>query len=255
MGYFVKINTDTTKKYEAVSDTAFKNFLNFAKHLKFQKITRIGSDAVKETYYDTPAHLLNKSGIVLSRFQEGSNVFFKVENASFMSKVLNKLQKEVFVHKVGASDKISDHTFYIKDGITSLFSTPFSIDLANVVKNAEPKMEVEIKAEVYQLTSGTGMRAKIALEEKFVKNFETKRKYQVKGLTIKLENNTAQSFKDDFEKFNELLQKNCKEFLLIDENQFDFASKVTKALPPKPKLTKEEKQKQKELQKKQQKID
>ena len=251
MGHFVKVNNDTIKKYESVSETGFKNFLAFAKHLKFQKLTHIGGDNAKETYYDTPAHLLNKSGVVVSRFQEGNNVFFKVENASFMSKVLSRLQKEVFVHQVGANDQISDHAFYIKDGITSLFSTAFSIDLENVIKTAVPKMEVEIKAEVYQLTSGTGMRAKIALENKTIRNFETKRKYKVQSMTIKLENENVSLFKDDFDNINNLIQKNCKEFILVDENQFDFANKVTKAIEPQPKLTKEEKKKQKAMQKKQ----
>lgn len=246
MGYFVKINNDTTKKYEAVSGSAFKNFLGFAKGFKFQKLTRVGSDIAKETYYDTPAHLLNKSGIVLSKFEEGKNVFFKVENASFLSKVLNKLEKEVFVHKVGAGDKLADHAFYIKDGITSMFTTAFSIDLENVIKSAEPKMEVVINADIYQLASGTGMRAKLALETKVIRNLETKRKYEVRGLTIRLENDNTKLFIDDFNKFNELLQRNCKEFLEVNENQFDFATKVTKALPPKIKEKKTKDQKKKE---------
>ena len=254
MGHFVKVNDETIKKYESVSDTGFKNFLGFTKHLKFQKTVHIGSDTAKETYYDTPSHLLNKSGVVVSRFQEGSNVFFKVENASFMSKVLSRLQKEVFVHKVGANDQISDHAFFIKDGITSLFSTAFSIDLENVIKTAVPKLEVEINAEIYQLTTGTGMRAKIALENKTIRNFETKRKYKVQGMTVKLDNENVALFKDDFDNLNNLIQKNCKEFILVDENQFDFANKVTKAIEPQPKLTKEELKKQKALKKKQNEI-
>lgn len=246
MGYSVKINSVTTKKYEAVSVTAFKNFLGFAHGLKFQKMSKIGRDFAKETYYDTPAHLLNKSGIVLSKFEEGKNVFFKVENASFLSKVLNKMEKEIFVHKVGAGDKLSDHAFYIKDGITSMFTTAFSIDLENVIKSAEPKMEVSIVADIYQLASGTGMRAKIALETKTIRNLETKRRYIVQGLTIRLENDNTKLFINDFNKFNELLQRNCKEFMLVDENQFDFATKVTKALPPKVKEKKTKDQKKKE---------
>lgn len=251
MGYFVKINNDTTKKYEAVSSTAFKNFLRFARGLKFQKVSRLGKDVVTETYYDTPAHLLNKSGIILSKFEEGNNIFFKVENTSYLSKVLNKIHKEVFVHKVGANDQLSDHAFYIKDGITSLFSTPFSIDLENVIKNATPKMEVKIVAEIYQVTSGTGMRARVALENKTVKNFETKRKpYEVQSMTVKLYNDTVELFKEDFEEFNNLLQKNCKEFLLVDENQFDFATKVTKPIAPKvkEKKTKADKKKENKIQ-------
>ena len=246
MGCFVKIKSDTTKKYEAVSNTGFKNFLAFARRLKFQKLSYLGKDIAIETYYDTPAHLLNKSGIVLSRFAEGNNIFFKVENTTYLSKVLNKLQKEVFVHKVGANDKLSDHAFYIKDGITSLFSTAFSIDLENVIKNAEPKMEVQIVADIYQLASGTGMRAKIALENKTIKNFETKRKYEVQSMTIKLANDNIEIFKNDFEQFNNLIQKNCKEFLLIDENQFDLATKVTKPIVPKVKEKKTKIDKKKE---------
>lgn len=233
MGYYVKINSDNTRKYEAVSPTAFKNFLGFAKSLKFKKLSKLGSDVAIETYYDTPTHLLNKSGIILSKFQEGNNLFFKVEKTTHLSKMLNKLTKEAFVHKVGSSDSLADHAFYIKDGITSLFTTAFSIDLENVIKNAEPKMEVKINADIYMLASGTGMRAKVALENKTVTNFETKRKFEVKSMTIKLTNETVELFKDDFDNFNSLVQKNCKEFLLVDENQFDFATKVTKAIPPK----------------------
>ena len=42
--------------------------------------------------------------------------------------------------------------------------------MADVIKTATPKLEVTINARIYQLTSGTGMRAKIALEEKEIYN-------------------------------------------------------------------------------------
>lgn len=229
MGYYVKINNTITKKYEAVDEKAFKNFLNFANGLKFQKLNFIDGDACKETYYDTPAHLLTKSGIILSRFEEGSNVFFKVETAKSLSQILNKLNKEVFVHKVGFNDKLSDHSFYIKDGITSLYSTPFSVDLENIINNAVPIMMVTINAQVYELISGTGMRIRIALENKQAKNFETTRKYNVQSMTIKLEGNT-ELYLSEFNEFNKLIQKNCKNFLLIDESQYEWALKVTKPI-------------------------
>jgi len=241
MGYFVKINNETTKTYEAVSPKAFKNFLMFANGLKFNKLVYLEKDNVKEIYYDTPAHLLNKAGIILSRFSESANVFFKVENATFLSKMLNKMQKEVFVHKIGHNDSIADHAFYIKDGITALYNTAFSIDLENVLRNCEEKMAVIIKAKIYQLTSGTGMRVNIALEDKTVKNFETKRKYTVQGMTIKLVSENVDLYKKEFDKLNFLIEKNYKEFLEINDNQFDFATKVTKAIEPKPKEEKKKK--------------
>ena len=229
MGYYVKINTETTKKYEAVDEKAFKNFLSFANGLKFQKLNYIDGDNCKETYYDTPAHLLTKSGIILSRFEEGSNVFFKVETAKSLSKSLNKLNKEVCVHMVGYGDKLSDHAFYIKDGITSLYSTPFSVDLENIINSAVPTMGVVIFAQVYELVSGTGMRARVALENKQVRNFETNRKYKVQSMTIKLEGN-VELYKNDFLEFNNLIQKNCKDLIPIDESQYDWAVKVTKPI-------------------------
>lgn len=243
MGYYVKINNETTKQYEAVTENAFKNFLNYARGLKFQKLNFVDGDTCHETYYDTPAHLLTRSGIILSRFEEGNNVFFKVETASSLSKVLNKLDKEVFVHKIGSNDKLSDHAFYVKDGITSLYSTQFSVDLENVINSAVPTLDVSISAKVYEIIGGTGMRARLALENKTVKNYETKRTYKVQSMTIKLENQNSRLYLDDFAKLNEHIQKNCKDFLEIDENQYDWAVKVTKPIVIQPK-TKEKKKKE-----------
>ncbi|MBE7075325.1 MAG: hypothetical protein E7376_05045 [Clostridiales bacterium] len=242
MGYYVKINNETTKKYEAVDKNSFKNFLDFAKGLKFQRLNFVDGDTCKETYYDTPGHLLNRSGIILSRFEEGSNVFFKVETATSLSKVLNKLDKEVFVHKVGYGDKLSDHAFYIKDGITALYSTPFSVDLENIINNCVPHMEVTINAQVYELVSGTGMRARVALENKAVKNFETKRTYKVQSITAKLETK-PELYLDDFTEFNNMIEKNCKNLIPIDEKQFDWAINVTKPII----VEKKKKEKKKEV--------
>ena len=245
MSYFVKINSKITRKYEEAGIAGFKNLRGFLKSLRFQKTLYLGSEVVKETYYDTPDHLLSRSGIVLSKFEEGKNIFFKVENTAFLSKVLNKLEKEVFVHKIGIQDSLSDHAFYIKDGITALFSTPFSIDLENVINNANPNIIVTTKAKIYNIISGTGMRVSLAEESTNIKNLETRRTYNVSGLTVKLDSENISLFLDEFNKFNELLQRNCKEFLEINENPFDFARNVTKqiVIEPKPKKKPEKKKK------------
>ena len=189
--------------------------------------------------------MLSRSGIVLSRFEEGKNIFFKVENTAFLSKVLNKLEKEVYIHKIGYNDKLSDHAFYIKDGITALFSTPFSIDLENVINNAVPNLIIITKAKIFSVVSGTGMRVSIAEEKTSIKNLETKRTYAVQGLSVKLDSENISLFLEEFNKFNEVLQRNCKEFLEINENQFDFAREVTKpiVIEPKQKKNKEKKKK------------
>ena len=133
------------------------------------------------------------------------------------------------MHKVGYSDKLCDHAFYIKDGITSLYTTPFSVDLENIINSAVPTMEININAQVYEVVSGTGMRARVALENKQVRNFETNRKYKVQSMTLKLEGNT-ELYANDFNEFNDLIQKNCKDLMPIDESQYDWAVKVTKPI-------------------------
>lgn len=235
MGYFVKINTEITKKYELVGEGDFKNLLGFIGSLRFHKISYLGSDVAKEVYYDTPEHLLNKSGVVLSKFEEGTNAFFKVENTAFMSKVLDKIGKEVFIHKIGYNDTLSDHAFYVKDGITALYTTSFSIDLENVLSNAVPKLEIITTAKVYNIASGTGMRVDLALEERRIRNLETKRTNKSKGITIRLKNENRSVFLTEFNNLNTLLLRNCKEFVEIKENPFDYASNVTKAIVHQPK--------------------
>lgn len=243
MGYFVKINSKTTKKYEKAGTTSFKNLHGFLKSLRFQKTSYLGKEVLKETYYDTPEHLLSRSGIVLSKFDEGKNIFFKVENAAFLSKMLNRLEKEIFIHKIGIQDKLEDHAFYIKDGITALFSTPFSIDLENVINNAKPNLVVTTKAKIYRIVSGSGMRVGLAEEKTNIKNLETKRTYNIEGLTVKLDSENVPLFLDEFNKFNEILQRNCKEYLETNENQFDFARNVTKPIVVEPKEKKKPKKK------------
>lgn len=245
MGYFVKVGSETTRKYEMVGESSFKGLLFYLKEMQFHKTTYDGKDIAVETYFDTPENLLAKSGIVLSKFDEENNHFIKVENTAFLSKILNKLKKEVFVHKIGANDTLSDHAFYIKDGITALYTTSFSIDLENVIKNAIAYIKVTTRAKIYSVASGTGMRVKVALEDKKIENFGTKRNHVYNSITVKLANNNKEVFMEEFKKFNELLQKNCKEFIETSENQFEFITKVTKPIEPKIVEKKPEKKKSK----------
>ena len=73
--------------------------------------------------------------------------------------------------------------------------------------------------------------------------FETKRTYKVQSMTIKLANDNPRLYLDDFAELNQQIQKNCKDFMLIDENQYDWAIKVTKPIVIQPKEKKKEKKK------------
>lgn len=227
MGYYVSVNNENKIKYQAIDNTAFKNFLAFANHLQFKKLMFIGNDLCHVTYYDNPNHLLNKAGVVVSRFEEGSNIFFRVENTTFLSKLLKN--KKVFVHKVGPNDTIYDHGFYVKEGITSLTSGSFSVDIENVIKTSAPTIDIITKAKIYDIISGTGMRVNIALEDKKIINHETHRKYKVQHMIVKLDSKSS-VYQEEFNVFNQLIQKNCKSLMIIEDNNFDYAVKVTKPI-------------------------
>ena len=48
-------------------------------------------------------------------------------------------------------------------------------------------------------------------------------------MTLKLTGNT-ELYANDFNEFNDLIQKNCKDLMPIDESQYDWAVKVTKPI-------------------------
>lgn len=247
MGKFVRKQEIGTVKYEAVTKNSFSKVLKLTSVLRFYKFASIGGVQTSETFYDTPADLLFKSGIILSRVQEGNRVYFKVEQSAYFSKKFKHSSTKIFVHKVGARDTVKDHAFYLVDGIRGLYSTAFSIDLENVIKNAVPKIVIQTNANVFKVISGTGFRCYMAHEEILYRNFVTKKKYKTQGMTIK--HLGPEQYMQEFDEFNNNIVKYCKDFMVIHDDVYEHAQNVTKKIEV-PKLTKEEKKKKKELEKK-----
>ena len=247
MGKFVNKKSQGLVKYEAVIKNSFDKVLHLDNIMKFYKFQPVGPVKASETFYDTPTDMLAKAGVVLSKIQEGDRVFFKVEQSAYLSNAFRHSTSKIFVHKVGPKDTIKDHAFYLVDGIRGLFATSFSIDLENVIKNAIPKITISINSNIYKVISGTGFRCYVALEETKIQNFETKKSYQTEGMTVK--HIGPEQYLEEFDRFNNAIQKYCKEFIVVNDNNFEHAKNVTKKIVV-PKLTKEEKKKQKELEKK-----
>lgn len=247
MGKFVNKQSVGIVKYEAIIKNSFSKVLRLSQILKFYKFQFVENSQSSETFYDTPNDLLYNAGIVLSKVQEGSRVFFKVEQSAYLAKNFKHSSTKIFVHKIGPKDKLTDHAFYLVDGIRGLYSTSFSIDLEHVIKNAIPKITIQTNSIVYKVISGSGFRCYMAHEQILYKNFITKKKYRSQGMTIK--HIGPEQYLDEFNKFNASVEKHCKEFLVIHDNTFEHASKVTKKIIV-PKLTKEEKKKKKAQEKK-----
>ncbi len=228
MGKFIELKNDDVVKYEALTDKPFEKVFALQNVLKFYRFAFAGTVRSSEIFYDTPNDLLNKAGVILSRVQEDDRVFFKVAPSTSLSKVTTQ---KIFSHKVGVKDTIKDHAFYLVDGIKGLFSTPFSIDVENVIKSAVPKIGVFTNANVYKVISGTGFHAFMCHEDTRYENYETKRKARSQGMTVKMAG--PSQYQSEFISFNNAIKKYCKEFVEIHDNTYEHAKRITKKIDPK----------------------
>lgn len=229
MGKFVTIDNSNIVKYEAITDKPFGQILALEHILKFYKFQFFGVTKTSEVFFDTPNDLLNKAGVTLSKIQENDRAFFKVCQMTLDNKV--KSTQRLFSHRIGPKDKLTDHSFYLVDGIRGIYSSPFYIDLEHVISNAVPKISISTSANVYKVISGTGFRALMTLETTVFENFETKRKHNVCGLTVKLD--SPEQYEPEFKEFNQKITKYCKNFLEVNDNTFEHAKVVTQSIDKK----------------------
>ncbi len=228
MGNFVVLNNSLNKRYLAIDKKCFANLFACEQKLKFYSFKQVGSVRACEVYFDTPNNLLENAGLSVCKISEGNNHFFKVEQ---IKKTSSLIKNKVFVHKVGAKDKLCDHAFYLTDGLKGLFSLSLSIDVENVIKNAVPKISVSYETSVFKVVSGSGFRCYLCLENILFNNFTTKRKEEKQAVLFK--NQNLDGYENEFEKFVAEIEKNVKNFVLLEENTYKYAQKITKAIDKK----------------------
>lgn len=239
MGNFINVSKEGKKEYISLSKKPIEKILSLEKKISLHRFCFEKKYKSIQIFYDTQTNLLEKAGIVLSKVITPDKTYFKVEKQSFLPKSFSRRNEQIFVHETGPRDKISDHAFYLVDGIKSIFATQFTIDLENVLKNITPKITLETVTTQIGVLSGGGFKAQLNFKDIRIKNLETKRKGFVKLLTTTM--NCPESYLSSFEYFNNQIDKYCKEFIPFDETLYDYAHRITKPLPPKKKLTKEEK--------------
>lgn len=238
MGNFVNVSKEGQCDYIALTEKPFEKVLAIEKKISLHRFSFVKKYRSSQVFYDTNTNLLEKAGIVLSKINTPDKTYFMVERQSFLPKTFSRRNEQVFIHEVGARDKVSDHAFYLVDGIKSLFITQFTIDLENVLKNITPKIILTYDILKYDVLSGGGFKAILLFKDVKIKNLETKRKFSTKLLNVSLD--CPDTYMTAFKYFNQQIDKYCKEFLHFDETLYDYAHRVTKAIPQK-KLTKEEK--------------
>ncbi len=247
MGNFINLSKEGECNYIALTEKPFEKVLAIEKKISLHRFSFVKRYRTNQVFYDTSTNLLEKAGIVLSKVSTPEKTYFMVERQSFLPKTFSRRNEQVFIHEVGIRDKVSDHAFYLVDGIKSLFTTQFTIDLENVLKNIFPKIIVSSDVAKYNVLSGGGFKAILLFKDVKIKNLETKRKAANKLLNVSID--CPETYMTAFKYFNQQIDKYCKELVPFDESLYDYAHRVTKPLPQK-KLTKEEKQQLKNKNKK-----
>ena len=165
MGKFQTISSKGIKHYTVFEKKSFRNVLSLERELPMYNFIGEGRYVLSETYLDSPNNLLASAGIILCKVVVGNKAYFRVEREDYLFGKNLTDEKKVYVHPIKASDTVEDHSFFIKDGITSLFTTKFHIDFDNILKNVVPKIEVTTKVEVFNILSGTGFKRPMQFEE------------------------------------------------------------------------------------------
>lgn len=238
MGKFVNVANENQKIYLGLTEKPFSKVLSIEKHLNLHRFIYEGNNTSQIIYFDTPSSLLEKAGIILSKVIEPGKTYFKIQRNLRLPKTFSRKKETVFIHEVGPKDKVTDHAFFLTDGIKSLFTIQFTIDFENVLKSVAPTLIIEGKNTLYKVLSGSGFSCNLYFQSAIVNNLITKRNQPIKTLTVELTSAETQVHAFDF--FNSKIQKYCKELILFEENIFDYAQRITKPLPKKEKLSRKE---------------
>ncbi len=244
MGSFIAKHNSDRKHYATLSKKAFKKLLFVCSSLRAYNIKLNSRTISTISYYDTPENLLKRTGILFYKTFENGKYYFKIERLSFVPKSFRQTDEQIFVHEIAQRDTPEEHSLYLIDAITSMFSTQFRIDLENVIKMARPKLVIQIKADVYKVFGGTGFKCNIALENVLYRNFETKRK--VKGKEVTFTMDSPPTFQKHYEEFLGLVNKKCKEISEMSESRYEHAVNVTKSISSEDKKNFKKIKKQKE---------
>ena len=227
MEFIKEKETEIIKHYDVILGQVERKILSLTKQLNINSFSYEGKHRYKTTYYDTPENLLTKAGILMYKTWEKGSYYIKIDRLSIVSShLLNK--KEVFQHPIEERDTPIMHSFYLINGISNLFSTPFSIDIEHVIKTVEPKIYIDIESTVYKAFSGTGFKCNLAFEECHYVNLTTKRKRDNNELVVRFE--APRKFLEEFNQFTFSLEKHCKELLPKNERRFNYAKRITKPI-------------------------
>ena len=225
MGNFQIVNLKGKKSYTVFEKNSFRNILALERELPMYNFIGEGRFQIVELFLDSPNNLLASAGIILCKVVVGSKAFFRIEreNALFGKSFA---EKKVYIHPIKPGDVVEDHSLFVKDGITSLLSTKFSIDFDNILKNVVPKIEITTKVDSFKILSGTGFKGVMQFEDVKIKNNFTKRKAELYMMSV--EQTSSLTSTEEFDNFIQKIEKYCKEITPTTNSRYEIAEKLTK---------------------------
>ena len=229
MGNFIEVTKDGIKSYTLFSKSTIKQIVALPSVMQTYSFNLEDKSAEKVVFLDSNNNLLSSAGILLSKSTERNKAFFKVERERYKKTSRSSLPQraeKVFIHNVGVKDSVKDHMFFLTNGIKSMFTTQFYIDLDNVLKLVVPQIELSSKKSVFKVFSGKGFKAEMIYEEMAIKNFATKRSNVVYVLTVK--QTSSKHDLTEFSDFTSKLEKYCKEAIPTDDTIYEIAKRMTK---------------------------
>lgn len=229
MGKVVVKETEGIKQYTVYSKKGFKNILALENVFPQYTFSFYEKAKIEEIYYDSKTNDLASAGIIISKNIEHNKGFIKIEREFVKQKgiTLEKNKEEkMYVHPIVVKDKVTDHMFFIIDGILNMFSTKFHIDLENIIKVAVPTIIITNKQKRYKIYGGTGFKAEMYFEDISFKNMRSKRTGNTLMLTVKLL--SSEKFLPHFDEFLKQLEKHVKELINLTETKHNIARKMTR---------------------------
>ena len=227
MGRMESKSTIGIKYYDVLSKKTFGDIAALDRRLPLYSFENQGGSRLRETYFDTPGKLLERAGLTLCKVVEGNKACFIVEKqfSSSSRLTLTRREEKIFVQDIEPNDDVKKHMTSIIDGVTSMFTTNFSVDLENVLKTVQPKLDILTRYSQLKVFSGNGFKGIINFEEVQFKNYETRK--NVERLMMKVQMTSSQTFISTFEDFNKELQRLCKTIFEINDTKFQIAQRVT----------------------------
>ncbi len=222
--------------YDMIRNNQKQILAKLDRELAFYRIYFVRKIGSREIIYDTPNNLLAGVGLVLSKQYEEDKVFFKVRKLSYLPTELRKPSQKFHLAECNGNESPKDYPLQIASAINNAFANIFTIDLVEVVKQTIPKYEIKIKGDLYELSSGSGMRGSIVFEKVIYKDMVSGRKVKRRGATLTLPNDPT--FKKEYDEVLSAVETRCKELLIYKESRFEIAQRLLKPKDPNHKFDK-----------------